>query len=60
MKIMSFIKALIFGVRREPVDSISTGFRSSYPENPPSLEEWCKEFKFGSRYGHRGSFYQNS
>ena len=57
---MSFIKALIFGVRREPVDSISTGFRSSYPENPPSLEEWCKEFKFGSRYGHRGSFYQNS
>ena len=41
---MSFIKALIFGVRREPVDSISTGFHSSYPENPPSFEDWCKEF----------------
>jgi hypothetical protein len=59
MKIMQFIKQLIFGVRREPVDNISTGFHSSYPKNPPSLDEWVKEFKFGSRYGHRGTFYQN-
>ncbi len=29
------------------------------PENRPSEIEWCKEFKVGSRYGHRGSFYQN-
>ena len=56
---MAFIKQLIFGVRRQPVDSISIGFHSSYPKNPPSFHEWCKEFKFGSRYGHRGSFYQN-
>lgn len=23
-------------------------------------QEWAMEFKFGSRYGHRGSFYQNN
>lgn len=44
MKIMSFIKALIFGVRREPVEPMTTGFNSCYPENAPSYEEWCKEF----------------
>ena len=41
---MSFIKILIFGVRRKPVDTISTGFHSLYPKNQPSYEEWCKEF----------------
>lgn len=57
---MQFIKQLIFGVRREPVDIISTGFHSYYPKNQPSLNEWVKEFKFGSRYGHRGSYYERS
>jgi len=43
-KIMSFIKALIFGVRREPVETMTTGFHSSYPKNALSYEEWCKQF----------------
>lgn len=35
-------------------------FRVSYPMgNRPSENEWAQEFKVGSRYGHRGSFYQN-
>lgn len=42
---MQFIKQLIFGVRREPVEQMTTGFNSSYPKNPPSYEEWCKEFR---------------
>jgi hypothetical protein len=25
--------------------------------NRPCEDAWAKEFKFGSRYGHRGSFY---
>jgi len=45
MKTMQFIKQLIFGIRREPVDTISTGFNSCYPENAPSYEEWCKQFR---------------
>jgi hypothetical protein len=44
-KIMSFIKVLIFGVRREPVEPMTTGFHSSYPKNQPSYEEWCKQFR---------------
>lgn len=31
---------------------------STYPKHRPSETEWAKEFNFGSRYGHRGSFYQ--
>lgn len=27
--------------------------------NRPSEDAWAVEFKFGSRYGHRGSFYEN-
>ena len=57
-KIIEKIKAIICGVKREPVDVMSTGFHSYYPQNQPSEEEWRNEFKFGSRYGHRGSFYQ--
>lgn len=45
--IMELIKKLIFGPRREPVDVISTGLRTIEPENQPSFEEWCKEFKVG-------------
>jgi hypothetical protein len=41
---MKFIKAFIFGVRREPVDVMSTGFRTSHYNTPISFEEWCKEF----------------
>lgn len=42
--ITKLIKEILFGTRRQPVDIISTGFHSLYPENPPSFEQWCKEF----------------
>jgi hypothetical protein len=45
MKLMTKIKELIFGVRREPVESISTGLRTIKPEKQPTYEEWCKEFR---------------
>jgi hypothetical protein len=50
---MQFIKQLIFGKRRKPVESISTGFHSLYPKNPPSFEEWCKEFRVGMLYDRK-------
>ena len=47
---MQYIKKLLFGVRREPVDVISTGLRTIKPENQPSYEEWCKEFNVSMLY----------
>jgi hypothetical protein len=38
------IKKILFGVRREPVDTISTGLRTIKPKSQPPYEEWCKEF----------------
>jgi len=58
MKIMIYIKTLLFG---RPAQ----GEKLPEPKLPPErpLDEldcakWCQEFQFGSRYGHRGSFYQ--
>jgi len=54
----SFLLYLIFGERAQGELIPQPTFRSSYPENRPSENQWAKEFKVGSRYGHRGSFYQ--
>jgi hypothetical protein len=58
MKLMYYIKTLVFGKRAE-------GEKISQPTLPPERDyngqdyiRWCQEFKVGSRYGHRGSFYQ--
>jgi len=48
---VKIIKEIIFGVRREPVEHFSTGFHSLYPVNPPSYEEWCKEFHVSMMHG---------
>ncbi len=53
MDILITIKAFIFGVRREAVDTMSTGFRSSYPDNQPTYEEWCKQFNVGMLYDRK-------
>ncbi len=42
---MHKIKILLFGKRREPVDTISTGLRTLIPKDQPTYEEWCKEFR---------------
>ena len=57
-KLFRLLRNYICGVRIKPVDVMSTGFYSFYPKDQPSQSEWVKEFKFGSRYGHRGSFYK--
>lgn len=49
---MQYIKRFLFGVRRKPVDTISTGLRTtSY--NSPSFEEWCKEFNVSMLYDRK-------
>lgn len=44
-KIITLTKEFVFGVRREPVESISTGFKTLKPKNQPSYQEWVKEFR---------------
>jgi hypothetical protein len=49
---MQYIKRILFGVRREPVDVISTGFRTMH-YNSPSFDEWCKEFNVSLLYDRK-------
>ena len=44
-KIIIFAKEFVFGVRREPVDTISTAYKTLKPKNQPSYEDWAKEFR---------------
>lgn len=58
---MQILLFRLFG--HKPVTNIPkyvTKFHSVYPTNRPTEKEWANEFKFGSRYGHRGSFYQQN
>jgi hypothetical protein len=60
MKIMYYITTLLFGVKiqgeRLPE---STSLPAERPFDSREYIKWCNDFKVGSRYGHRGSFYQN-
>ena len=56
---MKQITYYIFGKRAEGVKIPSPSFKSTQPSNRPNIQEWAKEFKFGSRFGCRGSFYEN-
>jgi hypothetical protein len=56
--ILSNVITLVFGIR-------ATGEKLPEPRKFPirnvteaECNQWANEFKFGSRYGHRGSFYQ--
>lgn len=50
----------IFGERAEGVAIPQPKFKTTVLSNRPSENDWLKEFKVGSRYGHRGSFYSNN
>jgi hypothetical protein len=50
---MQYIKILLFGVRRQPVDTISTGFHTTKPKEQPSFQEWCKEFRVSSLHDRK-------
>ena len=49
MKTMKKIKQFIFGVRAQPVDSISTGIRTLHFDRLP-FNEWCKQLNVSIRY----------
>ena len=57
---MQFIKQFIFGVKAQGQPVSTPSFKTTVPTNRPNENEWSKEMKFGSRYGHRGSFYNNN
>jgi len=60
-KLMQVLLYRLFG--QKPVTNIErivTKFNSIYPTTRPTEKEWANEFKVGSRYGHRGSFYQQN
>lgn len=59
-KIISFLLILLFGQRAQGEVIPQPTFRSSYPEDRPDENQWAQEMKFGSRYGHKGSFYQRN
>lgn len=56
---MKQLLTFIFGERAEGQPLSQPALRTTYPLNRPDENKWAKKYKFGSRYGHRGSFYQN-
>jgi hypothetical protein len=60
MKLMKIIKKIIFGERVVGEILPPPSLKSTYPKNRPSQDEWAKQMNFGSRYGHRGSFYNKT
>jgi len=57
-QIKFFLTILLFGKPAKGEMIPDPTFRSTYPENRPDEQTWVQEVKFGSRYGTKGSFYQ--
>jgi len=57
---MKHIKEILFGVRAQGQPVPPPTFKTTEVINRPTIDKWTKEVNFGSRYGHRGSFYQRS
>ena len=57
---MQIIKVLLFGERVKGKTLPSPTFKTTDVVNKLSEDEWVKHVKFGSRYGHKGSFYNNN
>jgi hypothetical protein len=57
---MKLLKQLLFGARVEGCPLPPPTFKTTVPKDRPALDKWAKEMKFGSRYGHRGSFYHKN
>ena len=55
---MKKMLVFIFGKRAEGEFVPQPTLRTTVPTNRPSENDWLQEFKAGSRYGHRGSFYE--
>ena len=59
-QIILFLTTLLFGKRAHGEMTQAPTFRSTYPEDQPDENQWALNVKFGSRYGHKGSFYQRN
>ena len=59
-QIILFLTTLFFGERAHGEMIQQPTFRSSYPVSRPDENQWAQEMKFGSRYGHKGTFYQHN
>lgn len=57
---MNQLKVFIFGLRAQGEKIPEPKLPPERPYNAQDCVKWCQEIKFGSRYGHRGSFYQRS
>jgi hypothetical protein len=51
------IIAIVFGQRTKGQTIPEPSFKTTYPEHRPDIKQWIKDYNFGSKYGHRGSFY---
>lgn len=56
-KLMKYIKKILFGERAKGETLPSPTVKTMDCINRPTFDVWTKQVKFGSRYGHRGSFY---
>ena len=54
---MKQVLTLIFGQRAKGEPVPEPTFKTTYPDHRPDETKWAKDYNFGSRYGHRGSFY---
>lgn len=53
-----YIKTLLFGKPVQGEKLPTPKLPKERPLDELDCAKWVKEFNFGSRYGHRGSFYQ--
>jgi len=58
--LIKLLTTLLFGIPTKGEMVPAPTFRSTYPVNRPDENQWALEVKFGSRYGHKGSFYQHN
>jgi hypothetical protein len=57
--LLKYIRLFLFGkpVTGEALQAPS--YQTFHPQISLPENEWYQEMKFGSRYGHKGSFYQS-
>lgn len=57
---LKMIKQLFFGQRAQGEPIPPPKIKTIYPTQTVEEEQWVQEMNFGSRYGTRGSFYQQT
>lgn len=57
MKLMQYIKVLLFGERAQGQLVLPPTLKTLTPSDKLTEDEWVNHVKFGSRYGYKGSFF---